>query len=73
MAWRPVLVDGGVLTQAWKIQDRHHLSFWDALIVAAAKSADCDYLLTDDLQAGQDLAGVQVISPFATSPDVIVP
>src|ERR1035438_4185475 len=43
MAWRPVSVDGLILEQAWKIQDRYQLSFWDALIVAAAQSASCRY------------------------------
>src|SRR5215472_6112613 len=38
LAWRPVAVDGTILERGWKIQDRYQLSFWDALIVAAAKS-----------------------------------
>jgi predicted nucleic acid-binding protein len=63
-AWRPVSVDSAVLEQAWKIQDRYHLSFWDSLIVAAAKAASCRYLLTEDLQPGQDLNGVLVVNPF---------
>ena len=68
MAWDPVAVDAGVLELGWKIQDRYHLSFWDALIVAAAKSAGCRYLLTEDLQHGQQLDGVTVLSPFLSDP-----
>jgi predicted nucleic acid-binding protein len=68
LAWRPVPVDAAVLEQAWKLQDRYHLSFWDSLIVAAAKTASCRYLLTEDLQSGQDLNGVLVISPFLYDP-----
>ena len=68
MAWRPVSVDGLILEQAWKIQDRYQLSFWDALIVAAAQSASCRYLLTEDLQAGQDFAGLLVVNPFRNDP-----
>jgi len=68
LAWRPVTVDGVIIEHAWKIQDRSQLSFWDALIVAAAKSASCRYLLTEDLQAGQDLDGILVVNPFRDDP-----
>ncbi|PYQ60739.1 MAG: hypothetical protein DMF53_16455, partial [Acidobacteria bacterium] len=54
---------------AWSIQDRFRLSWWDALIVSAARSAECPYLLTEDLQHGQDLDGVRVVSPFRISPE----
>src|SRR4029077_10578517 len=50
LAWQPVTVDAAILEQGWKIQDRYHLSFWDALIVGAAKSAGCRYLLPGALQ-----------------------
>ena len=69
LAWQPVIVDDAVLERAWKIQDRHKLSFWDSLIVAAAQSAACHWLLTEDLHAGQNLDGVTVINPFMLNPD----
>jgi predicted nucleic acid-binding protein len=69
LAWRPVAVDAVILERGWKIQDRYGLSFWDALIVAAARSTACRYLLTEDLQAGQDVDGVTVVNPFHRSPD----
>jgi predicted nucleic acid-binding protein len=71
-AWRPVAVDGALLERGWKIQDRYRISFWDAMIVAAAKAASCRYLLTESLQPGQALDGVMVISPFSKSPESIV-
>src|SRR5260370_30679239 len=64
MAWKPVAIDAVMLEHAWKLQDRYRLSFWDALIVAAAKAAGCGYLLTEDLQAGQRLDGIVVVNPF---------
>jgi predicted nucleic acid-binding protein len=57
-------VDAKILDHGWKIQDRYQLSFWDALIVAAAKSASCRFLLTEDLQPGQDFDGLLVVNPF---------
>jgi predicted nucleic acid-binding protein len=68
LAWRPVSVDVAILERGWKLQDRYQLSFWDALIVAAAKSFGCRYLLTEDLQTGQELDGIIVVNPFLTDP-----
>lgn len=68
LAWQPVPIDGGLLEHAWKVQDRFPMSFWDALIVAAAKAAGCQYLLTEDFQEGQDLEGIRILSPFRHQP-----
>jgi predicted nucleic acid-binding protein len=64
LAWNPVVADAGLMQRGWKIQDRYQLSYWDALIVAAAKVAACRYLLTEDLQSGQELDGIEVVNPF---------
>ena len=42
----------------------HGFSFYDALIVASALAAGCDTLLTEDLQAGQRVAGLTIVNPF---------
>jgi predicted nucleic acid-binding protein len=42
----------------------NRLSFWDALIVAAAESAHCDFLWTEDLNNGQVIRGVKVENPL---------
>lgn len=36
MLWDPVPVDGGILERAWSLEQRFKLSWWDALIMAAA-------------------------------------
>ncbi len=66
--WQPLSIEIGILERAWQVQDRHALSWWDALIVAAAQASECSILLTEDLQPGQLLGGVRVVDPF-TSPD----
>lgn len=43
---------------------RWQLSYWDAAIVEAARALGCDILYSEDLQHGQDFAGVRVINPF---------
>lgn len=69
LAWNPVVTDAEVLEIGWKIQERYHTSYWDSLIVAAAKVASCHYLLTNDLPAGQRFDGIEVINPFLRSPE----
>jgi predicted nucleic acid-binding protein len=71
LSWQPVTIDFVLLDVAWKVQDRHKLSFWDALIVAAATAASCKYLLTEDLQNGQRIEGVTVVNPFSLDPGEI--
>jgi len=71
LKWKPVPVDDATLERGWKVQDRYHLSFWDALIVAAARQASCGYLLTEVLQAGQEVDGLVVVSPFQVAPSDI--
>ena len=61
LTWNPVATDSELLERGWKLQDRYRLSYWDALIVAAAKAASCRYLLTEDLQAGQQLGATPMI------------
>jgi predicted nucleic acid-binding protein len=67
-AWRPLSIDGPLVEAAWAIQDRYPVSWWDALIVAAAQRAGCRYLLSEDLQDGQSLDRVTVLDPFSHSP-----
>jgi predicted nucleic acid-binding protein len=64
MAWRPVTIGALVLESAWSVETRFGLSFWNALIVAAASSAGCDMLLSEDLQHDALMDGVRVVNPF---------
>lgn len=54
-----------LLRSAIDVQARWQLSFWDAMIVAAARVSGARELLTEDLNAGQDFDGVRVVNPFA--------
>lgn len=64
LSWRPVPVDPALLERAWLVEARYALSWWDALIVAAAQICECSVLLTEDLQHGQVLDTVRVVNPF---------
>jgi predicted nucleic acid-binding protein len=50
------------------ISDRHQMSYWDALLLATARSVGCERLLTEDLASGAVIAGVRVENPFGASP-----
>jgi predicted nucleic acid-binding protein len=58
-----------LIAEAWGIQDLFHLSWWDALILSAAKILQCTYLLSEDLQHSQDFEGIRVINPFRIRPN----
>lgn len=62
--WEPVAREFPLIERAWRLQQRYALSWWDALIVAAAQFGGCSVLLTEDLQHDQLLDGVRVIDPF---------
>jgi predicted nucleic acid-binding protein len=72
LAWRPAVIDDSLLMRAWDLEDRTSVSFWDALIIAAAQAQECTVLLTEDLSDGQDIGGVKVVDPFRTSPKELV-
>jgi predicted nucleic acid-binding protein len=42
----------------------HGLSFYDALIVAAAIEAGCDTLFSEDMQHGRTIGGLAIVNPF---------
>ena len=45
----------------------HRISFWDAMIVHAARLAGADVLYSEGMQHGTVLAGVRIDNPFITS------
>jgi len=47
----------------------HGLSFWDALVIRAAKQSGCAVVLTEDLQDGRELDGVRIENPFRNLPE----
>jgi len=62
--WEVVQVDVGMILAASELESAESISFWDALIVEAAKRAGATQLLTEDLQAGRRFDGLVVVNPF---------
>jgi len=64
-SWEPLPIDYNLLRKAFSIQMRYQLSWWDSLIVAAADATNCEVILSEDLSAGQNYKGIEVVNPFA--------
>lgn len=47
------------------LQERHRISFWDAMIVASAIQMGCQTIWSEDLNPGQVYGQVVVRNPFA--------
>jgi predicted nucleic acid-binding protein len=50
---------------AFRIEDEARIGFWDALIYASALRAGAEQIISEDLNAGQKIAGIRVVNPFA--------
>lgn len=49
---------------AFRLEDESRIGFWDALICAAALKTGAERILSEDLHAGQKIAGIRVVNPF---------
>lgn len=67
LAWDPQPIDRATLLRAQFVERRYRLSWWDALIVAAAQLQNCGILLSEDLQHGLRCDGVTIRNPFAAN------
>ena len=63
-SWHIEINDFNSILIASRIGEDYKISFWDALIVAAALKAKADKILTEDLKAGQIIEGMPIENPF---------
>ncbi len=66
-AWHVQLIDVATVLDASEIAQRHQLSFWDGLIIAAARQAGAERVLSEDLQAGRVMESVLIENPLTGS------
>ena len=59
-----VILDVEDVLAAIDLHRLHQVSFWDALIVRAAKEGGCSVLYSEDLQDGRTIDGVRIVNPF---------
>jgi len=64
-----VTIQPSIIFKAMDIHVLNQLSFWDSLIISAAKSANCTMVLTEDMNDGQVIEGVKIQNPFSLQLD----
>jgi predicted nucleic acid-binding protein len=52
------------VSAAFRIEDESRIGFWDALIVSTAIKCGARRILSEDLSAGQRIAGILIENPF---------
>ena len=63
--WQTETIHPVDVFRASEIEETNQISFWDALIVVTATKGGASTLLSEDLSAGQIIAGVAIENPFA--------
>jgi predicted nucleic acid-binding protein len=63
-AWHVEMIEAGDVVRASILEERHRLSFWDALILVSAKKAGAERVLSEDLSHRQRIDGVTVENPL---------
>src|SRR5271169_4443356 len=61
--FRPLLAvqsSQALYSEALHLRDKHRMSWYDSLIVAAAMEGDCHVLYSEDLQHGQRFGNLQI-------------
>ena len=66
LSWEVVVNTGESVLEALEIENRHGISFWDALVIQAAESSGAEVLYSEDLSEGQSYGSVRVVNPLAT-------
>jgi predicted nucleic acid-binding protein len=56
-----------IVNRASDLAHAHHLQFWDCVVCAASMQAGAKALLTEDLQDGRVIDGLQLLNPFAAA------
>jgi predicted nucleic acid-binding protein len=59
-----VQISVSLIKQAIDCSILNQISFWDGLIIVSAEEAGCETLYTEDLNPGQIIRGVRIVSPF---------
>jgi predicted nucleic acid-binding protein len=59
-----IQVNTEIIEQGIDISILSKISFWDGLIIAAAEFANCSKIISEDLNDGQKIRGIEIVNPF---------
>jgi predicted nucleic acid-binding protein len=64
LRWEVVVNSGESILDAIALEERYQLSFWDALVIGAARECGAETLYSEDLSHGQVYDSIKVVNPF---------
>jgi predicted nucleic acid-binding protein len=64
LTWQVIVNGGESILEAFELEVRYQISFWDALIVQAAQACGAEILYSEDLSDGQAYGSVRVVNPL---------
>lgn len=69
--WTVVETSVSLILKAIRFQRQHRFSFWDAMIVTAAKVSNCTTILTEDLSHDIIIDDIRILNPFRNYWDTV--
>lgn len=63
----PIALTNALHDTARALAEKHMLSFYEALVIAAALEAGCSVLLSEDMQAGRRFGDLTIENPFTVA------
>jgi len=60
-----VTISPDLVRRALEVSGLYGISYWDALIAAAAEHSGCGRILSEDLNPGQFYCGIECVNPFS--------
>jgi predicted nucleic acid-binding protein len=64
LAWQVVVNTGESILEALEFEAQYRVSFWDALVIAAAQHSGVAVLYSEDLNEGQRYGSIRVVNPL---------
>jgi predicted nucleic acid-binding protein len=64
LTWTVHTPTGEDILAAIRQHQRHHIAFWDALIIRSAQMSRCAVVWSEDLNTHQVFDGISVVNPF---------
>ena len=64
LEWDVIDNDRALLLEGMRVKEKWSISYWDALIIAAARRAKAKELWSEDLNPGQQYESVIVVNPL---------
>jgi len=65
LKWQIEENNSNSILRASEIQEKYNISFWDALIIAAAQQAGATKIITEDMNSGQTIESILIENPFS--------